>query len=869
MLASTESGTHQFTMADDSMEISSEHGHNVGDDIDIDIDLTTGQADEDYVLQDALSGADYSNGFLPQLSLEMHHDDVMVDDDNESYQMEDADLIHDETEEIIETEVAMADPFQMLNADDGNTVAYTEEHDIGLFFNQQEGHDETLVGDGLQDSGNISHHEENVPASEDMVPHDDALPTDESTFQEVEGVGKGESHHQSQDSTPPSHSPAAAPEEPGSPPTSIPGPDPPVVTHESNDAIPEPDHSSSHEDSAKSDEPSSAERTYDLSNAYAMKVVYQSVEYALFSTSESDDPDSFFLSDIAIMEKPLSDLFKAIREIIHDDLAEEDELCLSFEDLGLETEEASIYIQDITLARILTLYESLLRNDGIDSARPLYLVLGTKMNFRSRFLNLHQGASQGKGLSELVVWDKNSESLEDLEDGYKPTNGVESNLMKQETTRDSEDKQGIEDKNKENGPTAKVSVEFHEEEQQTEREEDPEEQVERAREEEHEEGRYEVTQPEENQPASVPEDSAPAPTEHTHESDVANVKIKSQGGSPQQPTTEATHPTNPITSTEVDAANGEDDEEDDLIDYSDEEIQHQAEERRTSVVADENRTDTEYQAKEEELRRRSISRQAEERRLEQSLDQTYGDTDDSNQHEEYFDGNETAYDDYSTAFHGNQSDGYEFVEHTRETNPNNHEEQNSGFDGHENFKNDEVTYERNPETGADGYDDINEESTYQTFEEFDDEETGSQGLPAYAEETASHEVSDFVEVNGQEAVREHPAPSTASSLGAAETTESSVTLGAEDMGYEDNLDEEISNELKELENATTPTNGSNLEQKDEIDYEDDEEEELPISSGPGAVAATKELPNANGKRSIEEVESVISTPSKDAKRPRS
>jgi hypothetical protein len=320
----------------------------------------------------------------------------------------------------------------------------------------------------------------------------------------------------------------------------------------------------------------------------------------------------------------------------------------------------------------------------------------------------------------------------------------------------------------------------------------------------------------------------------------------------------------------VEAANGEDNEEDDLIDYSDGEIQHPAEqnieEHRTSVVTDENRTDTEYQAKEEELRRRSISRQAEEKLLEQSLDQTYTDTNDSSHPEEYFEGDGTGYDEYNAEFYGDQNDSYELVEHTGEANLNGHEEQNGLFDSHESFDNDEVTYEHTPEIGAEGYDDVNEESVYQAFEEFGNEEVKPQGLPAYAEGTTSHEVSDFVEVNGKDVVHEH---STTSSLGVAETTESSVTLGAEGIGYQDDLDEEISNELKELENATTPTNGSNLEPKDEIDYEDDEDEEVPISPGPGAVAATKELPNANGKRSIAEVESIVSTPSKDAKRPRS
>ncbi len=111
-------------MADDSMEISSEHGHNAGDDIDIDIDLTVGQADEDYILQDALSSAEYGNDFQLQPSPVMNHDDLMVDDDNASYQMDDADLLPDEGEHIIETEpmsLATGDVLQ-VSGDDGNAA---------------------------------------------------------------------------------------------------------------------------------------------------------------------------------------------------------------------------------------------------------------------------------------------------------------------------------------------------------------------------------------------------------------------------------------------------------------------------------------------------------------------------------------------------------------------------------------------------------------------------------------------------------------------------------------------------------------------------------------------------------------------------
>ncbi len=182
----------------------------------------------------------------------------------------------------------------------------------------------------MPDSENISRHEDITSTSEDVFPHEETLPTEDSNFQETEGVGKDDSYHKSQDSTPPSQSPATGPEQPRSPPASISGPGHSPV-HNPNNTITDATHNS-HEDFSTADEPSSGSSLYDLSKAHEVKVVYQSVEYKLFSSSDSDDPDSFFLSDLAIMKQPLIEFFKAIREIIRDDLSAEDELCISIED---------------------------------------------------------------------------------------------------------------------------------------------------------------------------------------------------------------------------------------------------------------------------------------------------------------------------------------------------------------------------------------------------------------------------------------------------------------------------------------------------------------------------------------------------------
>ena len=69
------------------MEISSEHGHNIRDeDIDIDIDFTTGHADEDYILEDVLPHETIDNDFLFEASPGAGQDDLMVDEgEDESF----------------------------------------------------------------------------------------------------------------------------------------------------------------------------------------------------------------------------------------------------------------------------------------------------------------------------------------------------------------------------------------------------------------------------------------------------------------------------------------------------------------------------------------------------------------------------------------------------------------------------------------------------------------------------------------------------------------------------------------------------------------------------------------------------------------
>lgn len=72
--------------------------------------------------------------------------------------------------------------------------------------------------------------------------------------------------------------------------------------------------------------------------------------------------------------------------------------------------------QDLTFDKIMDLHSKLLRNDGVEIPRSLHLYLGTRPNFASRFDALTRSAAEGKGLSDVIQWDQSSDSLDGVEE---------------------------------------------------------------------------------------------------------------------------------------------------------------------------------------------------------------------------------------------------------------------------------------------------------------------------------------------------------------------------------------------------------------------------------------------------------------------
>ncbi|KIN06039.1 hypothetical protein OIDMADRAFT_141678 [Oidiodendron maius Zn] len=425
-----------LTMMDDSMEISSEYGHNIRDeDIDIDIDLTTGHGDEDYILEDALPHQTADEEFLFQASPTPGNDDLMVDEegDNETYYANEIapDLVQDKSNKNMVEETGI-----ITSMAANSPTTYQEHYDaLDAGHVQAASVTETAVASGHKDAPNgyTANNNLDLQSYDDPATHEDedSTVTGNAADIQAEAVTVPAVNIHSPPPSAHSRSPKSPQlsEHPTSPlntlPKSADESQEHIVTRDQLDTV------ASHEyEEGLHSEPGVSYPTDGLQTLPIPEilVLYQETEYALFSTSELDDPDSFFLSDTSILNNPISDFLKAIRNVIHDDLANEDELCLSIGDMGIEVEEVSLstyyslstilkvspqtstLIQDVTLRQILNLYEGLLRNDGVDSPQPFCVQLGVRPNFAKRLANLAAGFTEGKGLSELVSLAEHSNS---------------------------------------------------------------------------------------------------------------------------------------------------------------------------------------------------------------------------------------------------------------------------------------------------------------------------------------------------------------------------------------------------------------------------------------------------------------------------
>lgn len=148
----------------------------------------------------------------------------------------------------------------------------------------------------------------------------------------------------------------------------------------------------------------------------AITIQYKGDEFPMFSTTTHG-----FFADTSILDEPLEKLIAGLRSELENEIAEDDDLVLQVDELGLELVEvrkgsalhqecADILKQttqgetmsNVTLRQILEIFDLLVKNQDPDGSRPLYAYLFTKPNAEKRFEYLVESATAGKGLDEVI-----------------------------------------------------------------------------------------------------------------------------------------------------------------------------------------------------------------------------------------------------------------------------------------------------------------------------------------------------------------------------------------------------------------------------------------------------------------------------------
>jgi hypothetical protein len=824
-------------MADDTMELSSEHGQNIGDeDIDIDIDFSAGHADEDYVLEDATSNADFGDEFHPQPSPAMGHDELMIDEGDETYSIpvDGADLMRDDDIHQMDDE-ALA----ISSAPTSIPTVLVEEIHVEDTSHSGDGHMSDEVSWEVNDEPELTE----APATHHESHHEDGEASETAGVEEVDMPAAGTPHEDSRPSTPHVKSPKidAIGEEPRSPPATISAPKDDPQDHASNQPTEGPNGSFISQDIVSTIDTTDAKEIASIPSLPEVVVVYQDSEYSLFSKSETDDIDSYFLSDFSIKDKPLSTFFEAIRDVIREDLNDDDELCMSVEDLGLELEEVSCtngywqrtgltYIdqlssttQGVTIGQLISLHEKLLQNDGVESIGPLCLQLGTRPNFSIRFANLVSGASEGKGLSELVQWDEESESLEDSAHVTENEHGEES----EGETYEGDEALAVVEKEESKAPQQQRSDDTLAQDPAIEQEQKPHQ----------EPGNFKSLDASDTAAINGVQEANNSASQHT----AANVLQKN------------------------DTSGSGEDEDGDILDYSDED-EAQPELRkdaRSHLTTDDNRTHNgtfayfippclkpqtcfcskcndlllaEYEAVNEELRRRSISRAAEDKFSRQATETSITKADANHEEEtnvEAKNGIEYDENDVENLDQGNLAPEHE------DQSADFGEDHTAEFDNHE----DEFYIEDGDvegEEAVEGYDltiestNVGDEGTFDEFDFGEDDNTQQhQELP----------ISDDQEARPHE-------QDTAPTIDHTQFSKETVPIGSS-LGFADAPGSESAASEKTLEAQPVSPNDLATElndgHEDEIGYDDDEESDAAHVQAPN-VKEPQATSNASGKR---------------------
>lgn len=247
---------------------------------------------------------------------------------------------------------------------------------------------------------------------------------------------------------------------------------------------------------AASENDSDSQQEYSPENStylHPVMIVYQDLEMFLFPPVNQDQQDSqtYFLDDEKFATDNVMNLLGACRVVLAESIEEDQELQITFDELGLCISEVSPNVKTIpldldlnssffqstaessivTLSQIIDLYVQLQQNDGIDNPEPLYLTLRTTTKFSYRFDYIIQTAAEGKGLSQLSLLERIKEESQyhelhrqqDLVEEIQPSdpNNSTFTVTNQDTLRNLKTKEDVVEQNPQTANTPLRAVDIN------------------------------------------------------------------------------------------------------------------------------------------------------------------------------------------------------------------------------------------------------------------------------------------------------------------------------------------------------------------------------------------------------------------------
>ena len=433
------SASSQFGMstAEDPMELVSDMDRRpaIDEDNDIDLDLTGEQPngdDDDYMIEDATSVPDQQ--VYRENLLQAGNDDEMVDEVDNTPEDEDSMPINDE--DLDDAAVSV----QEFNTDPVAEVYHTDipQQDPGSFEHdarREEPAESGLTYDQhvVAEQDDLSKH--GVPVIETLSESNTPKPDSETN-----AIDQAETDtiHEGGDSLETVAAGSNVPNNSGD--SALPGVTEPNMGALQPDEDPGIHTSPDRVDASRNDGSTRLNSPQPVpSRVHPVVVVYQNTEISLFPPAEQNQESSqtFFLQDEKLAGQSISKLLEACRIVLDESIGEEDELEIRIEELGLFINEVrhpacsrsllayvfflqgAVESHTTTLTQIIDTYLQLQRQDGFDNPGPLYLTLSTRINFSYRFASLVTAAAQGKGLSQLHIWEspEDSDELSDVQEG--------------------------------------------------------------------------------------------------------------------------------------------------------------------------------------------------------------------------------------------------------------------------------------------------------------------------------------------------------------------------------------------------------------------------------------------------------------------